>query len=57
MNNGKMKFGIKVYKHMKGMWSFGICLSHDIDEMYIFINFFKWNISIGKLMLMENSNA
>ena len=50
MGEYKTKFGIvKDAKYPKGMWSFGICLSHYKEETYIFINFFRWSISIGKL--------
>lgn len=45
----KTKFGIKVDKLWEGRWSFGICFSHDRPETYIFINFFKWTITIGML--------
>lgn len=51
MGNIKKKWGIKIDKQFKGMWSFGICLSHDIEETYVFINFAKWSISIGKLIV------
>lgn len=43
------KFRVKIDKTWEGCWSFGICLSHMNDETYIFINLFKWTISIGKL--------
>lgn len=49
MNNNKAKFGIKIDKFDKGVWSFGICLSHFLDETYIYINLFNWSISVGKL--------
>lgn len=44
------KFGIKAYSNGKGAWSFGCCLSHDIGETYLFINFAEWTICIGWLM-------
>ena len=47
--NNKTRFQIVVDKHPEGLWSFGICLSHCVDETYIFINIFKLSISIGKL--------
>lgn len=54
MNNGKKsKFDIKINEHPNGWWSFGICLSHEEysphqeNETYLYINFFKWSISIG----------
>ena len=42
-------FGIKVDKQFQGAWSFGSCISHSFGETYLFINFFKWTISIGYL--------
>ena len=44
------KFGIKVDKQIKGAWSFGICFSHSFGETYLFINFAKWSIAIGRLL-------
>ena len=49
------KFQIKVVKMFEGWWSIGINLSHDEFETYIHINFFKWAISIGKLVYNEPS--
>lgn len=43
------KFGIRTDKYYKGMWSFGIGLSHFGKETYLYINLFKWSISIGRL--------
>lgn len=45
----KVRFGISVDKLFHGSWSFGICLSHEFEETYLFINFFKWSVSIGFL--------
>ena len=45
----KTKFGIIINELWEGRWSFGICLSHDGPETYLFINLFKWTISIGKI--------
>lgn len=45
----KTKFKVDIFKNCKGMWSFGICLTHHFEETYVYINFFRWNISIGKL--------
>lgn len=47
MGEYKAKFGVKIDKTPRGYWSFGVCLSHADDETYLFINFFKWSISIG----------
>ena len=47
MMEGKMKFGIKVDKLPKYCWSVGACISHGTPETYLFINLFKWSISIG----------
>lgn len=51
----KTKFQIAVAKQPEGWWNFGICLAHDTVETYIFINFFKWSISIGKLYYDDTS--
>lgn len=42
-------FGAKGTKMEKGMWSFGINLSHALGETYLFINFAKWSLIIGWL--------
>lgn len=47
----KTKFQIVVDKDPKGLWSFGICISHFYDETYIYLNLFKISISIGKLYI------
>lgn len=47
--SNKTKFGIKIDKMYKGWWSFGVCVSHADTETYLFINLFKWSISIGWL--------
>ena len=49
MDESKPKFGIKVDIPWEGAWSFGICLSHWNKETYIYINFWKWSVSIGKI--------
>ena len=56
MSEGKLKFGILVEEVWEGCWSFGVCLSHSFDgQTYLFINLFKWTISIGKVMVYEES--
>lgn len=47
--NKKPKFRIRITKQYPGMWSFGICLSHDTIETYIYINLIKYSIAIGLL--------
>lgn len=47
--NDNLGFGIRVNDMFEGAWSFGICLSHVIDETYIFINIFNKSIAIGWL--------
>lgn len=45
-----VKFGINVdsYKNWDGMWNFGIGISHTfLGELYLYITFYKWSISIG----------
>lgn len=49
----KAKFGIKIDKIWQGAWSFGVCLSHGFGETYLYINLFKWSISIGLLVLVN----
>ena len=50
MSEGKCKFGIRVDKVDKGMWSVCFGISHFFSETYLFINLIKWSISIGWLM-------
>lgn len=51
MSEGKLQFGISVEKIWEGSWSIGCCLSHSFDgETYLYINLFKWTISIGKII-------
>lgn len=45
--NNKAKFRIKVDDIGYNKWSFGICVSHWWEETYLYINLFKWTISIG----------
>lgn len=53
MPESKCKFGIKVDKLWKEMWSIGACISHSFNETYLFINLIKWSISIGWLEQYE----
>lgn len=48
-NKNGVRFRIKADKHSPGLWSFGVCVSHMTDETYLYINLFKWSISIGLL--------
>lgn len=48
-DSNKVKFKYKIVPMMKGQWSIGICLSHLDRETYLYINLFKWNLSIGFL--------
>lgn len=48
-SNGNTKFGIRAHKNFKNMWSFGIGLSHFGKETYLYIDLFKWSVSIGLL--------
>lgn len=45
----KTKFKVDIFKNRREIWSFGICLMHHYEEIYVYINFFRWRISIGKL--------
>ena len=51
MNKYKTKWRIQIDKMYEHQWSFGVCISHYKPETYLFINFFKWSISIGKLLV------
>lgn len=53
MNECKLKWAIQIEKMWKGSWSIGICFSHQFDETYLFVNFIKWTISIGKIHVDE----
>ena len=48
MNEEKLKFGIDITKNDRGIWSFGVCLSHYEDETYIFVNFYRYSVSTVK---------
>ena len=50
MGESEVRWGISIEKMMENQWSVGISLSHLWDETYLFINFFKWTVSIGKVM-------
>lgn len=52
MNNNVAEWGITVDDMMDGNWSFGVCLSRSkaFGELYLFINFFKWSVAIGKVV-------
>lgn len=47
--NCNVKFSIKTDKQPKGFWSFGMGLSHMMEETYVYVNFFKWSVFIGFL--------
>lgn len=48
------KFRIRVDRQSKGWWSFGAAISHMQKETYLYINLFKWSISIGFLYDYED---
>ena len=51
----KAKWGISVSNYGGFQrWSFGICISHDKPETYLFINFWKWTFSVGKIIKFED---
>ena len=50
----KPKFRIRLDKRYDGEWSFGIALSHLFKETYVYINFYKWQITIGYLYEYED---
>ena len=47
-HNG-VRFRIKTDKYPNDMWSFSIGLSHFTDETYLYVNLFRWSVSIGYL--------
>lgn len=49
MPESKPKFGVEVQPMLAQTWSIGIAISHYIDETCLYINLFKWTISIGKI--------
>lgn len=53
----KHYFGVKVDKIAQG-FSVGICFSYDkwLEETYLYINLFKWSISIGWLLRTNNND-
>ena len=48
MNEEKLKFGIEITKNDRRVWCFGVGLSHYEDETYIYANFYRYSITIGK---------
>ena len=54
MGNGKLKWRFVTEKMYDGQWSFGVCLSHSVEETYVYINLFKWSISIGKILVYQD---
>lgn len=51
----KAKWGIDI-SNLGGIrrWSVGVSLNHDKPETYIFISFWKWSITIGKIIKFED---
>jgi len=47
----KGRFGVTGHKYMKGQWIFGIAITHDEYETYLYVNLFKWSVAIGILDL------
>lgn len=47
----RVKWGVE-FKPVAGekMWSIGCCLSHWDAETYLYINLFKWTLTIGKFI-------
>ena len=48
MGESKLKYGIDFQGGLKERWSFGINFSYWKPEIYLFINLFRWTITIGK---------
>ena len=50
-NMGRLKWGIEFKPVADGdVWSIGCCLSHWKPETYLYINLFKWTLTIGKFI-------
>lgn len=48
--HNKVRFRMKIDDQCPDeMWSFCIGLSHFVGETYLYINFFRWSVSIGFL--------
>ena len=58
MEESQIKWELNIVKWPKGYQSFGIYLTRDanLDEYYIYINLFKWSISIGRLLDYSHNN-
>jgi hypothetical protein len=50
-NMGRLTWGVEL-KPVTGekMWSIGCCLSHWDTETYLYVNLFKWTLTIGKFI-------
>jgi len=58
MEEYKTRFGIKIDNlHPTSQWSLGVCLSHFMDETYLYINLFFISIAIGRLSLPIKDNG
>lgn len=45
----RLKWGVEFQPVQgKNMWSIGCCLSHWGAETYLYINLFKWTLTIGR---------
>ena len=50
----KIKWGFEFTKaHHKGTWSFGLGITKEWDQAYIFINLFRHALFIGKFVQEE----
>lgn len=48
--SGKVRLGINATRYQdEKMWSFGACISRWGEEIYLYINIFKWSIAIGRI--------
>lgn len=49
MEQRKLKWGVSFdLVGDKNMWSFGVALSHLVDETYVYINIGFYTITVGK---------
>lgn len=60
INDGKTKLRIffePLGRPISAKWSIGINLSHWMDETYLCINLFAWQICIGKMYKEDQTDA
>ena len=54
--NCNVKFSIMTDTQPEGFWCFGMGLSHMGKETYVYVNFFRWYVSIGFMYELPEYN-